>query len=99
MPLLSFQFIIYLLYSSTGIKITAHQNHVTIYPNPGNSILNISDIDYQAEIKAFDILGNVVLKNEKLSTQNSSAQIDISNLQNGVYFLQVGNNKQKFIKQ
>jgi len=58
---------------------------VHIYPNPANEVLNI-EVDLQnAELKIIDVLGNEV-KNGKF---NGKAQIDISDLKEGIYFANI----------
>ncbi len=83
----------------TGINEIA-ENNFWVYPNPVSSTLTLqSNLDLQnAEIKIFNLLGGTVLTQNKIS----NTTFDISELNNGIYFLQVrANNKlftQKFIK-
>jgi hypothetical protein len=87
--------------STTGISETQTENNFSFYPNPVSSIITLqSNIDLQkAEIKIYNLLG------ENVFTQNniSNATLDVAQLNNGIYFLQMrSNNKlftQKFIKQ
>lgn len=57
---------------------------VSIYPNPVNDVLNISIEDTLESVKLIDVSGRVILE----STQRS---IDVSSLDNGVYFLNITN--------
>ncbi|MEO8759795.1 MAG: T9SS type A sorting domain-containing protein [Bacteroidia bacterium] len=86
--------------SRSSIFQLHNQNpEIKIYPNPSSEILNIeinsSNMTHQ-EMKIEDVLGNEILK-QSLSTNHSN--INISNLQNGVYIIRVGNSVQKFIVQ
>ncbi|MBC7641439.1 MAG: T9SS type A sorting domain-containing protein [Flavobacterium sp.] len=73
------------------------KSHFTIYPNPTNSILNITTLEKINTINIVDILGR---KTNITNFENN--KIDVSNLQNGVYFLEIGSKNgsqvQKFIK-
>ncbi len=64
---------------------------MNVYPNPanGNVLILISEIsDY--EIKLLDITGRLVYTSEIV--QNNKGIIDVSQLQNGIYFVQVNGN-------
>lgn len=69
-----------------------------LYPNPTNSVLNFDLSNDKAQsLKIFDLTGKTVsLKN------HVSNQIDVSNLEKGVYLLQINTSKgkltQKFVK-
>lgn len=54
---------------------------VSMYPNPTTGILTISNVN-NAKIRVMNTLGQVVI------TENGSS-VDMSNLQNGTYFVQV----------
>ena len=56
-----------------------------IYPNPTTGILNI-EVENGSRIKVINVLGELVKEEELKSIKES---IDISNLKNGIYFLQV----------
>ena len=68
--------------SITGIKNNAIDESLNIYPNPANTTINITYNLQVATCSLYDVLGN-----EVISTKEKN--IDISNLQNGVYFLSV----------
>lgn len=82
----------------TALNInTFSSNSFSIYPNPVNSILNITNED-DFELKSvfiFDINGRKVLA-------SNSKSIDVSNLGNGIYFAKIetenGTFTKKFIK-
>ncbi len=71
-------------------------NSIHIYPNPAVNQITINNIPNNAKnIKIIDITGETVIS---LSKQEVNQVIDISNLQNGVYFVKVGAQVQKLIK-
>lgn len=62
------------------------QDSSKVYPNPAKSVLTIDHPDGNPKFKVFDVSGKVFM------TGNSS-KVDISKLENGVYFVQVENLK------
>jgi len=71
---------------------------LNVYPNPTNGILHIVAEDAGATnalpVQIYDIYGREIV-NCQLSIVNS---IDISHLENGLYFLKIGNKTVKIIK-
>ncbi len=72
--------------------------NVSIYPNPASNVLNIQGIDHIQNVEVYSILGKKVTV-----SLNTTLQLDVSNLQNGIYFLKIIDNQnrtaiQKFIK-
>ncbi|MEZ4874616.1 MAG: T9SS type A sorting domain-containing protein [Flavobacteriaceae bacterium] len=74
----------------------SHTN-VTLYPNPAGKLVNIECSDPIQEVVVYSQLG------QKVHSLGSSTQIDVSNLDNGLYFVEVRTSKgkgfQKFIKE
>lgn len=68
-------------------------NNVTIFPNPTNGILNIQS-DKILDVQISNLLGKVVYSNKNLS----NGQINLSNLDNGVYFVHLDNGINKGVK-
>jgi hypothetical protein len=74
--------------------ITPHYNYnllMNVYPNPANGqvLILISEIsDY--EIKLVDITGRAVITSE--INQDNKTKVDVSQLQNGIYFVQITGN-------
>ena len=64
---------------------------VSIYPNPSNGIINIDSSEKINTIHVFDITGKTVLT----KTTNT---IDLTNLENGFYFIEVNTPKGTSIK-
>lgn len=83
----------------TMLQITdAHVDNFKIYPNPVQEILNLQGVETVESYIIFDITG------KQLAQANTSInQIDVSNLSNGVYWLQLntlnGPVSKKFIKE
>lgn len=83
--------------TGVGISENSNQNNIVVYPNPTTSQLTIDTDDKIENVSILDVTGKtiktVVLK---------SNTIDVSNLVNGLYFLQVqtkeGMFNSKFIK-
>lgn len=82
---------------SVGIKENKTQS-LSIYPNPANKTIYLEGIDFTKNktIVVINLLG----KESKLNLtllQNNKAQIDISNLPKGIYFLQIDNFIKKLV--
>lgn len=68
-----------------SLKINNYENHpVDVYPNPTMGLLNIRGLDNGEQAVLFDILGQALMKETVLS------EMDISHLNNGIYFLKIG---------
>jgi uncharacterized delta-60 repeat protein len=85
-------------YNNPSLGIQTIENlKFSISPNPTNSILNIKTQETLKSINIIDLLGR---KTNITKFENNA--IDLSNLQNGVYFLEIttenGLQTQKFIK-
>lgn len=81
--------------SATGIK--EWKSDFELYPNPAGDVLHITfeNNDYPENIEILDICGRQILS---YSVVNNYAEINISNLNAGIYFLKADNSIQKFIK-
>lgn len=67
-------------------------SEVKLYPNPANAILNIQNSELITKLIIFDISGKKIKEhNENVS------QINIENLANGIYILQVFSGDKKYI--
>ena len=64
-------------------------SQVSIYPNPANSILNISSNIDITELQVYNLLGKQVLSRSNLKNN----KIDVSSLSKGVYMLKITNGK------
>lgn len=81
--------------STTGVDDLSNSIN-KVYPNPANTLLNIS-VSENTNIKIVTVLGAVVSTQQLHTGENS---IDVSNLVNGIYFIQDTNGGAvKFIKE
>jgi len=70
-----------------------------IFPNPTNSTIVVEGFsDEINKISVIDNLGKIVLKKETTNSGFISQKIDLSNLENGIYFIQITDSKNKVIK-
>ena len=71
--------------TTTNIKTSASYSTelFTIYPNPTSSVLNI-EVKEQTQITIVNVLGDIV----KTESIIGVSTIDVSNLNNGIYFIQ-----------
>ncbi len=65
-------------------------NKIFLYPNPSKDILNIAGLSEETTIQITDVLGRILII-EKVNPKES--RIDLSNLSNGLYFLELDNKK------
>ncbi len=65
-----------------------------VYPNPTNAIITIN-IDNSAEFTITNICGQIVMRGVISSDKQ---QINVENPENGIYFIKIGNNSIKFVK-
>ena len=77
----------------------------TIEPNPVVDYLNINctnPINSNLSFALIDVTGKTILTQEMISVSNQNHSIDVSNLSNGIYFLEIKVNsitiKKKIIK-
>ncbi len=69
----------------------------SIYPNPGNGLLNIECTDYGShQLKLIDLSGKVLL--EKKLNNNTHWEINLSHLPQGCYFIRIDNQTKTFMK-
>lgn len=85
-----------------GINSYVNDQNWSVYPIPSNGFLSItiSEISNSYHsIRIFNTLGALVYKNEKTITTENKIQLDLSNLQKGIYFIELaGNNNATLVK-
>jgi hypothetical protein len=69
------------------------ENKLKIYPNPTPNLLNISGIERSSTIKIYNTLGNILLK---FDNKTGDETIDLSNLNVGLYLIEIANEKGTF---
>lgn len=73
------------------------ENIFSIYPNPTTDFINLNlnkiDINSINEVKIFDINGVNILN----QTNNITNNIDVTSLNNGVYFIRIDSNEKSYI--
>jgi sugar lactone lactonase YvrE/PKD repeat protein len=102
--------------ASTIIQVVVHSgvmgvenvneivSQIKIYPNPAENSITVGSgqLAVNSQIKIIDVLGNQI-KNVECRIQNGSAQIDVSNFEKGIYFIQTQSNGKvytsKFVKE
>jgi len=85
----------------TGIdEFAASDEEFTVYPNPAGEELNVQYSMFnvqEKEINIYDMIGKEVLKTE-VRSQMSEVRINISELQTGIYFIEINGVRKKFVK-
>lgn len=73
---------------------------ISVFPNPANSVLNVQMENAIETVEIFDMSGKVVLRSE---ANNNHAQINVTTLNSGIYFIKAIANGQiatgKFVKE
>lgn len=74
--------------STLSIAENNNLNNISIYPNPANdyTIINFGESDQEKIIILYDVTGRELIK---INTNNSTIQIDRTDLQSGVYFIRM----------
>ena len=81
--------------NNLSIKSNTNASKIAVFPNPSSSFIQINEIN-QSSIKIIDIVGKTVLN---IFNYENLSKIDISKLQNGVYFVKIdGTENLKFVK-
>ena len=80
-----------------GLSDNLASKQLVIYPNPTSGILNIENLDeigVNSKISVLDISGRIVVDNVKVSNN----EVNLSHLDNGVYFIQLKNESGSALK-
>ena len=82
---------------SVSVNSLQTKNNFSMYPNPACSQIAIQAEANQLlkEVVISDMTGKIV---KQFEIQNTTTEIDVSNLQNGIYMVKSGNFTQKLIK-
>ena len=65
---------------------TDQYSGIFVYPNPTNSIVTLSGIETESVIEVFNVLGGKVIS---VQNQSNSIDLDLSELENGIYFIKI----------
>ncbi len=78
----------------TGISEESGNDHLSIYPNPSDGILNIALDQYQGEVEVTvsSLQGNLLISRMFECNGNTLQQLDLSSLPTGVYLLRTTGN-------
>jgi hypothetical protein len=86
---------------TTGIKAYAVASNFMVYPNPVASELFVSSTSHFNKIQVIDALGKIVISRD--ANYTSQTTINVSDLNKGIYFLQMNDGStvitRKFIKE
>jgi hypothetical protein len=83
---------------TTNLNAFNKNNHsVLVFPNPISSKIHLTLPTTNTEIIKFNSFGQIALK-EQVSNE-TEVNLDTSNLFNGLYFIKVGKQIEKFIKE
>lgn len=74
-----------------GFSFPESKSAIKIYPNPGNGLYHIDGIKEQTRYTVFNVLGKVVLVGDLSKSKNS---VDLSDLNSGIYLIQLLQNQQ-----
>lgn len=70
-------------------------NSFMVYPNPVNDVINIELGDRKADVEIFNCLGQVV---KRLAGMSGTVQMNVSDLNAGIYFINIGDKVEKVVK-
>jgi hypothetical protein len=83
--------------SNSAIKLTISEleNNLRIYPNPANDYIKISAVGSQLSVvKIYNYLGILI---DEIETNSEELEINISNYNSGVYFVEINTEKENSI--
>ena len=79
----------------TKIDEVVGKQSITIYPNPANEVLNIELGDEPSEVVIYNSLGQMV---KHIEMTSGNIQMNVEDLNAGVYFVKVNGNVMKIVK-
>ncbi len=75
------------------VSNTVENNTLQLMPNPTNGDLNLkmdfSTIQKSVKIQVFDVLGRIVIEKELFNVLQNRSKLDLSHLEEGIYFVNV----------
>ena len=76
--------------NTMGINEGGFQNTVSVYPNPANNFVTLSDVPSGSAVRILDITGKTVYS---LIVAGEQTTINTSDLINGIYLIRIENNR------
>ncbi|MCK9163053.1 MAG: M14 family zinc carboxypeptidase [Bacteroidales bacterium] len=90
---------VFLAKRDIGLEEIEAENEFNIYPNPGKEIIKLSFVKSSGGKTTYFIKNSLGIEIIRGSIIDKTTNIDISNLNRGVYFISVGTRVIKFIKE
>ncbi len=84
--------VIYVLANPTSSIDENATERIIVYPNPVKDLLTLNNINENYQVKVLNSLGQPVINKNITQSQHS---IDLSQLDKGIYFLQLSNNSEE----
>ncbi|MFK5854801.1 MAG: T9SS type A sorting domain-containing protein [Bacteroidota bacterium] len=75
-----------LLAVTVGVTENGENEYIAVYPNPASTLLNVKSNGTITNVRLINTIGQVVYSN------TTATSIDISNLDKGIYFVQIDTN-------
>jgi Zn-dependent metalloprotease len=75
--------------TTTGIANNTQSSSVYIYPNPAHNNITVSLAENTNTLSVVDILGQVIVAEQKANGNEQTKTIDVTNLADGIYFIKV----------
>ncbi|MCH2224825.1 MAG: T9SS type A sorting domain-containing protein [Crocinitomicaceae bacterium] len=86
-------------YSDICVSKVEMENKLAVYPNPANAELFIETVvNTENEIKIFSIMGREVVNIEMEQQDLNLFKVNLSEIERGTYFVQVGTKTKTFVK-
>ena len=84
---------------NSGLKNATTAKDIMLFPNPSHDLLNLNNLNLKEDgiLLLQDLCGNAVYS-KNINAQQSNIVIDISNLNQGVYFIQITSEKTSIVK-
>ena len=81
-----------------NVNINEISENINVYPNPATNFINIESESNIENIVIFNITGQIVSISKLQNFKTSKIEIDVSNLQTGIYFLNIETENGNFVK-
>lgn len=84
-----------LVYGTIGVKNASLENTLLVYPNPAQTVINLSNSGVLGSVKVFNHLGQIVFNTVETKPLLS---IDMKEFSKGLYFVEIENKSGKLVK-